>query len=106
VQALIADTHAELLAGRAMVRDVAARYGTGQDTSIGPSSAQLSCTEMVGWAVDRAVQVHGGLGYLRTMPVERFYRDARLHRLHEGTSEVQRVIIGGGLLRDGGMPRG
>jgi acyl-CoA dehydrogenase len=106
VQAQIADTHAELLAGRAMVRDVATRYDTGEDTSIGPSSAKLFCTEMVGRAVDRAVQVHGGLGYLRTTPVERFYRDARLYRLYEGTSEVQRVIIGGGLLRDAGMPRG
>ncbi|WNV76779.1 acyl-CoA dehydrogenase family protein [Geodermatophilus sp. DSM 44513] len=106
VQALIADTHAELLAARAMVREVAARYDTGEDTSIGPSSAKLFCTEMVGRAVDRAVQVHGGLGYLRTTPVERFYRDARLYRLYEGTSEVQRVIVGGGLLREAGMPRG
>ena len=106
VQAQLADTHAELLAGRAMVRDVAARYDTGEDTSIGPSSAKLFCTEMVGRAVDRAVQVHGGLGYLRTTPVERFYRDARLYRLYEGTSEVQRVIIGGALLREAGMPRG
>jgi acyl-CoA dehydrogenase len=61
---------------------------------------------MVGRAVDRAVQVHGGLGYLRSTPVERFYRDARLFRLYEGTSEVQRVIIGGGLLREAGMARG
>jgi acyl-CoA dehydrogenase len=105
VQAHLADMHAELLAGRAMVRDVAARYDTGADTSLGPSSAKLFCTEMVGRAVDRAVQVHGGLGYLRTTPVERFYRDARLYRLYEGTSEVQRVIIGGGLLRAAGMPR-
>ncbi|WP_448638200.1 acyl-CoA dehydrogenase family protein [Geodermatophilus sp. URMC 63] len=106
VQALIADVHAELLAGRAMVREVAARYDSGEDTSIGPSSAKLFCSEMVGRAVDRAVQVHGGLGYLRTTPVERFYRDARLYRLYEGTSEVQRVIIGSGLLRAAGMPRG
>jgi acyl-CoA dehydrogenase len=106
VQAHLADMHAELLAGRSMVRDVAARYDSGEDTSIGPSSAKLFCTEMVGRAVDRAVQVHGGLGYLRSTPVERFYRDARLYRLYEGTSEVQRVIIGGGLLRDAGMPRG
>ncbi|SFP59176.1 acyl-CoA dehydrogenase [Geodermatophilus dictyosporus] len=105
VQALIADMHAELLAGRAMVREVAARYDSGEDTSIGPSSAKLWCSEMVGRATDRAVQVHGGLGYLRTTPVERFYRDARLYRLYEGTSEVQRVIVGGGLLRAAGMPR-
>ena len=106
VQAMLADMHSELLAARSMVRDVAARYDTGEDTSVGPSSAKLFCTEMVGRAVDKAVQVHGGLGYLRTTPVERFYRDARLYRLYEGTSEVQRVIIGGALLREAGMPRG
>ena len=106
VQALIADMHAEWLAGRSMVLEVAARYDSGEDTSIGPSSAKLFCSEMVGRAVDRAVQVHGGMGYLRTTPVERFYRDARLFRLYEGTSEVQRVIIGSGLLREAGMARG
>jgi acyl-CoA dehydrogenase len=105
VQGMLADMHAELLAGRSMVRDIAARYDTGEDTSVGPSSAKLFCTEMVGRAVDRAVQVHGGMGYLRTTPVERFYRDARLFRLYEGTSEVQRVIIGGTLLREAGMAR-
>ena len=106
VQAMLADSHAELLAARSMVRDVAERYDSGEDTSVGPSSAKLFCTEMVGRAVDRAVQVHGGLGYLRTTPVERFYRDARLFRLYEGTSEVQRLIIGGALLREAGMARG
>ncbi len=105
VQAMIAETHAELLAARSMVIDVAARYDSGEDTSVGPSSAKLFCSEMVGRATDRAVQVHGGLGYLRTTPVERFYRDARLYRLYEGTSEVQKVIIGGALLRAAGMPR-
>jgi acyl-CoA dehydrogenase len=105
VQAMLADTHTELLAGRSLVREVAARYDSGEDTSVGPSSAKLFCSEMVGRAVDRAVQVHGGLGYLRTTPVERFYRDARLFRLYEGTSEVQRVIIGGALLREAGMSR-
>jgi acyl-CoA dehydrogenase len=105
VQAMLADSHAELLAARSMVRDVAARYDSGEDTSVGPSSAKLFCTEMVGRAVDRAVQVPGGMGYLRTTPVERFYRDARLFRLYEGTSEVQRVIVGGALLREAGMPR-
>ncbi len=106
VQAMLADMHAELLAARSMVRDVAERYDSGEDTSVGPSSAKLFCTEMVGRAVDSAVQVHGGMGYLRTTPVERFYRDARLFRLYEGTSEVQRLIIGGALLREAGMARG
>ena len=98
VQAMLADMHAELLAGRSMVLDVARRYDTGEDTSVGPSSAKLFCTEMVGRAVDRAVQVHGGLGYLRTTPVERFYRDARLFRIYEGTSQIQQVIIAKALL--------
>jgi acyl-CoA dehydrogenase len=105
VQAMLADMHAELLAGRSLVREVAERYDSGEDMSIGPSSAKLYCTEMVARATDNAVQIHGGMGYLRSTPVERFYRDARLFRLYEGTSEVQRVIIGGGLLREAGMPR-
>ncbi len=106
VQAMLADMHAELLAGRSLVRAVAERYDSGEDMSIGPSSAKLYCTEMVARATDNAVQIHGGMGYLRSTPVERFYRDARLFRLYEGTSEVQRVIIGGGLLREAGMARG
>ncbi|SDE83507.1 acyl-CoA dehydrogenase [Blastococcus fimeti] len=106
VQAMLADMHAELLAGRALVREVAERYDSGEDMGIGPSSAKLYCTEMVARATDNAVQIHGGMGYLRSTPVERFYRDARLFRLYEGTSEVQRVIIGGGLLREAGMARG
>ncbi|WP_164701026.1 acyl-CoA dehydrogenase family protein [Modestobacter sp. KNN46-3] len=105
VQAMLADMHTELLAARSIVVDVAARYDSGEDTSVGPSAAKLFCSEMVGRATDRAVQVHGGLGYLRTTPVERFYRDARLYRLYEGTSEVQKVIIGNALLRAAGMPR-
>src|SRR3954462_14918392 len=106
VQAMIADMHAELLAGRSMVREVAARYDSGEDTSVGPSSAKLFCTEMLGRSTHSAVQIHGGMGYLRTTPVERFYRDARQFRLYEGTSEVQRVIVGGALLREAGMARG
>lgn len=105
VQAMLADSHAEILAGRALVLDAAERYDYGTDTLIGPSSAKLFCSEMVGRVADRGVQVHGGLGYLRSTAVERFYRDARLFRLYEGTSEVQQVIIGRGLLRDAGMTR-
>ena len=103
VQAMLADSHAEVLAARSMVIEVARRYDSDEDRSVGPSSAKLFCSEMVGRVTDRGVQVHGGLGYLRTTAVERFYRDARLYRLYEGTSEVQRVIIGGSLLRAAGM---
>ncbi|MBX6166089.1 MAG: acyl-CoA dehydrogenase family protein [Thermobispora bispora] len=64
-----------------------------------PSAAKLFCTEAAGRVADLAVQVHGGSGYMRGVPVERIYRDARLKRLYEGTSEIQKVIIGRELLR-------
>jgi acyl-CoA dehydrogenase len=99
VQAMIADQQTGVMAGRALVREVARRYVSGEDTRIGPSAAKLYCTEMAGQVADLAVQVHGGAGYMRDIPVERIYRDVRLLRLYEGTSEIQRLIIGGGLVR-------
>ncbi|MFF0488711.1 acyl-CoA dehydrogenase family protein [Nocardia sp. NPDC004068] len=102
VQAMIADQQTGVLAGRALVRETAARYVSGEDRRIGPSAAKLFCTEMVGRVADLAVQIHGGTGYMREVPVERIYRDVRLLRLYEGTSEIQRLIIGGGLVRAAG----
>lgn len=99
VQALIAESHAETVAGRALVLDAARRYDSGEDRVVGPSSAKLFCSEMVNRVVDRGVQVFGGMGYMRTTPVERFYRDARLYRIYEGTSEVQKLVIGRSLVR-------
>jgi acyl-CoA dehydrogenase len=99
VQAMLADQQTGVLAGRALVRETAQRYVSGEDTRIGPSAAKLFCTEMAGQVADLAVQVHGGTGYMRDVPVERIYRDVRLLRLYEGTSEIQRLIIGGGLVR-------
>ncbi|RSN27243.1 acyl-CoA dehydrogenase [Amycolatopsis sp. WAC 01416] len=99
VQAMLADQQTGVLAGRALAREAARLYVTGQDRRIAPSAAKLFCTEMAGKAADLAVQVHGGSGYMREVPVERIYRDVRLMRLYEGTSEIQRLIIGGGLVR-------
>jgi acyl-CoA dehydrogenase len=99
VQAMLADQQTGVMAGRAMVRDAARLYAGGEDRRIAPSAAKLFCTEMVGKVADLAVQVHGGTGYMREVPVERIYRDVRLLRLYEGTSEIQRLIIGGGLVR-------
>jgi acyl-CoA dehydrogenase len=99
VQAMIADQQTGVLAGRALAREAARGYVTGADRRIAPSAAKLFCTEMAGKAADLAVQVHGGSGYMREVPVERLYRDVRLLRLYEGTSEIQRLIIGGGLVR-------
>jgi acyl-CoA dehydrogenase len=99
VQAMIADQQTGVLAGRALVRDAARKWVTGEDRRIAPSAAKLFCTEMAGKVADLAVQVHGGTGYMRGVPVERIYRDVRLLRLYEGTSEIQRLIIGGGLVK-------
>lgn len=99
VQAMIADQQTGVLAGRALVRDAARNWVTGEDRRTAPSAAKLFCTEMAGNVADLAVQIHGGTGYMRGVPVERIYRDVRLLRLYEGTSEIQRLIIGGGLVK-------
>ncbi|GJF10341.1 acyl-CoA dehydrogenase [Mycolicibacterium cyprinidarum] len=99
VQAMLADQQTGVLAGRALVRDAARMWITEEDRRIAPSAAKLFCTEMAGRVADLAVQIHGGSGYMREVPVERIYRDVRLLRLYEGTSEIQRLIIGGGLLK-------
>jgi acyl-CoA dehydrogenase len=99
VQAMLADQQTGVLAGRALVRDTAQRWLSGEDRRIAPSAAKLFCTEMAGKVADLAVQVHGGSGYMREVPVERIYRDVRLLRLYEGTSEIQRLIIGGNLVK-------
>ena len=106
VQAMLADQQTGVLAGRALVRDTAQKWLTGEDRRIAPSVAKLFCTEMAGTVADLAVQVHGGTGYMRGVAVERIYRDIRLLRLFEGTSEIQRLIIGGGLVKAAQRQRG
>jgi acyl-CoA dehydrogenase len=93
VQGLVADSVTDHYAGRALVLDVARRYDEGTDLRVGPATAKYFASEMVGRVADRAVQVHGGAGYMRETPVERFFRDARLFRIYEGTSQIQQVII-------------
>ena len=99
VQAMLADQQTGVMAGRALVRDAARLWITDQDRRIAPSAAKVFCTEMAGKVADLAVQIHGGSGYMREVPVERIYRDVRLLRLYEGTSEIQRLIIGSNLVK-------
>ena len=105
IQAMLADSQAEMLAGWSLVKDVAQRFDgklphlSDPDITMRVACAKLFATEMVGRVADRGVQIHGGAGYINEYPVERFYRDARLLRLYEGTTQVQQLIIGRELLR-------
>ena len=100
IQGLIADSVTDLYAGRALVRSAAVDFDARTDVNLGPSAAKYFCSEMVGRVADRAVQIHGGAGYMREVAVERFYRDARLFRIYEGTSQIQQIIIAHNVLGD------
>ncbi len=93
IQGLIADSVTDHLAGKSLTLEVARAFDAGTDRKLGPSAAKYFCSEMVSRVADRAVQIHGGAGYMRGVAVERFYRDARLFRIFEGTSQIQQVII-------------
>lgn len=93
VQGLLADSETEARAGRALVLETARAYDAGTDVRQGPAVAKLFASRMVNQVADRGVQVLGGMGYMRGVPVERFYRDARLYRIYEGTDEIQRLVI-------------
>jgi acyl-CoA dehydrogenase len=93
IQGLIADSQTDVMAGRALVLSAAAAYDDGTDQRMAPSCAKYFASEMVGRVADRAVQVHGGVGYMRGVTVERIYRDARLFRIYEGTSQIQQIVI-------------
>ena len=99
VQAMLADSRTEAYAARCMVRDAAKRYAAGETVSLEASACKLFASEMVGRVADRAVQIHGGSGYMQDFAVERFYRDVRLFRLYEGTSQIQQLVIAKQMLR-------
>lgn len=93
IQAMLADSATETYAARSMVLEAARSFDAGERIIQQAASAKLFCSEMVGRVADRAVQIHGGAGYMQEYPVERFYRDVRLFRLYEGTSQIQQIII-------------
>jgi acyl-CoA dehydrogenase len=100
IQAMLADSRTEAYAARTMVMDAARRRDTGENVSTLASCCKLFASEMVGRVADRAVQVHGGAGYIADYPVERFYRDVRLFRLYEGTSQIQQIVIARDMMRE------
>jgi acyl-CoA dehydrogenase len=99
IQAMLADSQTEYMAARALVLDAAAQYDAGTDQRLAPSAAKYFASEAVGRIADRAVQIHGGSGYMRGVPVERLYRDVRLFRIYEGTSQIQQLVIAREMLR-------
>ncbi len=99
VQAMLADSQTEIFAARSMVLEAARKRDRGEDISMEASCCKLFASEMVGRVADRAVQIHGGAGYMAEYPVERFYRDVRLFRIFEGTSQIQQLVIARNMIR-------
>jgi acyl-CoA dehydrogenase len=99
VQAMLADSKAEIYAARSMVMDAARRRDEGEDISTEASCCKLFASEMCGRVADRAVQIHGGAGYIADYAVERFYRDVRLFRIYEGTTQIQQLLIARNMIR-------
>ena len=99
VQAMLADSKAEIYAARSMVIDAARRRDEGDDISTEASCCKLFASEMCGRVADRAVQIHGGAGYIADYAVERFYRDVRLFRIYEGTTQIQQLLIARNMIR-------
>ena len=99
IQGMIADSQAETYAAECMILDAARRRDSGEDVTMLASSAKLFATEACGRVADRAVQVFGGAGYVTDYGIERFYRDVRIFRLYEGTSQIQQIIIARELAR-------
>lgn len=99
VQAMLADSKTEIYAARSMVLDAARRRDDQEDISTQASCCKLFASEMCGRVADRAVQIHGGAGYVSEYAIERFYRDVRLFRIYEGTSQIQQLVIARNLIR-------
>ncbi|WP_321855538.1 acyl-CoA dehydrogenase family protein [Paraburkholderia tropica] len=100
VQAMLADSQAELYAARCMVLDAARRRDEGKNVSTEAACAKLFASEMCGRVADRAVQIFGGAGYMAEYGIERFYRDVRLFRIYEGTSQIQQIVIARNMMRE------
>ena len=102
IQAMLADSKAEALAARALVLETAAKKDVGEDVVLESAAAKLFASEMVGRVADRAVQIFGGAGYIADYGIERLYRDVRLFRIYEGTSQIQQIIIARETMKRGG----
>ena len=101
IQFKLAEMERRVQAARLLIAKAAWLKDTGQDFIRAASMAKLYATEAATWVTHQAVQVHGGYGFVKEYVVERYYRDARVMEIYEGTSEIQRLVIARSLLRDG-----
>ncbi|HSZ11655.1 MAG TPA: acyl-CoA dehydrogenase family protein [Rhizomicrobium sp.] len=99
IQAMLADSKTEAYAARCMVLDAAKRRDAGESVTLECAAAKYFASEMVGRVADRAVQIFGGAGYVADYGIERFYRDVRIFRIYEGTSQVQQLVIARNMLK-------
>ena len=99
IQAMLADSKAELYAAECMLRDASAKANQGK-AIIEAASAKMFASEMCNRVADRCVQVHGGAGYLAEYEAERFYRDARIYTIYEGTTQILQLVIAKNMLRE------
>ena len=102
VQGMIADCKTEALAARALTMETARKRDAGQNVTMEGAAAKYFASEMVGRVADKAVQIFGGAGYIAEYGIERFYRDVRIFRIYEGTSQIQQVVIARETLKRGG----
>ena len=102
IQAMIADSKTEAMAAKALVLEVAAQKDAGENITMEAAAAKLFASETVGRVADRAVQIFGGAGYIADYGIERLYRDVRLFRIYEGTSQVQQLVIAREVMKRGG----
>ncbi|RWR05762.1 acyl-CoA dehydrogenase family protein [Paenirhodobacter populi] len=100
IQAMLADSRTEAFAARCMIEETARRKDAGAKVSTEAACCKMFASEMVGRVADRAVQIHGGAGYVEEYGIERFYRDVRLFRIYEGTTQIQQVVIARNMIRD------
>ena len=100
IQAMLADSKAEIYAAECMLTDACARADRGEKIIVEAASTKMFASEMCGRVADRVVQIHGGAGYLKEYLAERFYRDCRIYRIYEGTTQIQQLVIAKNMIRD------
>lgn len=100
IQGMLADSKAEIYAAKCKVIDAARRRDEGKDVVMESACAKMFATEMCGKVADRCLQIHGGAGYIGEYAIERFYRDVRLFRLYEGTTQIQQIIIARDMIKN------